>query len=180
MGLTGQTQRMSGTPKDVQPIRQELTDFLSDYGISKGLFPSVVPNAASLEPFLQLFTQQNARNFAQVKESAGNLTGSGFANQLGAEAGRASTEQGAFLANLMEQRRQKDQATFMQTLLGIGTSGVGPDQFAYKPGLLDYASQGVLGLAGGGAFNKILGAGGGGGGAASGIALPGNSPNYYG
>lgn len=163
MGLGGKTETISGTPKDIRGLRGGLADFLQSYGYGKGLFPGVVPDAASLEPFMQLFTQRNQANFAQAKESAGNLSGSGYGNILGTAMERSNVEQGAFLADLMERRRQQDQQTFLQALLGLSTSGVGPDTQVYKPGLLDSLSGGLLGLAGGGAFNSLFGGGGGGG-----------------
>jgi hypothetical protein len=114
-----------------------------------------------MQPYLDMFTQQNSRNFAQAKESAGNLTGSGLGNIIGAEAGRANVEQGAFLANLFEQRRTNDANRNAQLVLGSLGSPAGQVDYSYTPGFLDYLSQGVSGLAQGGAFNKLFGAGGG-------------------
>lgn len=162
MGLTGSTETVSGTPSDIRGLRAGLSGFLKNYGYGKGLFPGVVPDAASLEPFMQLFTQRNAANYAQAKESAGNLSGSGYGNILGTAMERSNVEQGAFLAELLERRRQQDQQTFLQALLGLSTSGVGPDTTVYKPGLLDSVAGAALGLAGGGVFNSLFGGGGGG------------------
>lgn len=170
MGLTGQTKTLSGVPGHLGPLMDQLIPYLTSRGFEKSLFPSVVPDAASQQPFLDLFTQQNTRNLAEAKEAAGNLSGSGLGNYLGNAQQRASVEQGAFLANLFENRRTQDADRFLKTLLGFGTAGVGPDQHVYQPGFLDYAGGAASSLAGGGAFNSLFGSGGGGG--ASGPGLP--------
>lgn len=153
--LMGKTEQVSGVNKETEGLQKMLTQLLSGK-LQGGLFPGTQVDQASMQPYLDLFTQQNARNFAQAKESTGNLTGSGLGNVIGAEAGRANTEQGAFLANLFEQRRQQDANRFVQTLLGTMGSPAGQVQTYYQPGFLDYAIQGATGLASGGAFNSLF------------------------
>jgi hypothetical protein len=150
-GFTGKTETISGVPKDVQPVRSGFSDWLLSQG-----FGGLETGAPDLQPYRDLFTQQNALNLAQAKEASGNLTGSGYANQLGKTAARANVEQGAFLANLLEQSKQANANRFAQLLSGFVNSGVGPDQQVYKPGFLDYAAGGATALAGGGAFNKLF------------------------
>lgn len=178
--LTTSTKQLSNVNPMTEALQNQLVSFLGGGGLSRGLNPSVVPDAASLAPFLQLFSQQNARNLAQAKESAGNLTGSGLGNIIGAEAGRADSEQGAFLANLFEQRRQADANRFAQVLLGSLNSNAGGVTNIQQPGLLDYASQGAMALAGGGAFNGLFSPGGGGGGGGGGGSSANGSYDYRG
>ena len=157
-GLLGQTKQLASTGPDLQSLLKHLATGLNQDPMSL-LFPGTKVDNTSIQPYLDLFTQQNTRNLAQAKESAGNLTGSGLGNIIGAEAGRASTEQGAFLANLFEQRRQADSQRALQALLGTLGSPAGQVQNVYQPGFLDYAAQGVSGLASGGAFNNLFGGG---------------------
>jgi hypothetical protein len=157
-GLLGQTKQLASTGPDLQSLLKHLAGGLNQDPMSL-LFPGTKVDNTSIQPYLDLFTQQNTRNLAQAKESAGNLTGSGLGNIIGAEAGRASTEQGAFLANLFENRRQADAQRSLQALLGVLGSPAGQVQNVYQPGFLDYAAQGAGALAAGGAFNSLLGAG---------------------
>lgn len=156
--LLGKTGTTSNVSKPTGDLHTQLLQYLGsgqNGGLDK-LFPGANIDQASMQPYLDLFSQQNARNFAQAKESAGNLTGSGLSSLIGQEAGRANTQQGAFLANLFENRRQQDADRFAQTLLGsLGSPAGGVSQY-YQPGFLDYAAQGVSGLAGGGAFNSLF------------------------
>jgi hypothetical protein len=159
MGLTGETKQLSGVSPDIAGLREGVAAFLQQGGFGANLFPSVVPDAASMQPFLDLFTQQNRRVLGQAKESAGNLTGSGFANILGRRSAEAQTSQGAFLSQLFEQRRQQDADRFLQLLLGFGTSGVGPPQNVYQPGFLDSLTAGAAAIAPGLPFLRRGGGG---------------------
>lgn len=163
MGKHGE---QSNVNEQTGALHNQLLQYLGFTGIGQGLNPSVTPDAASMQPFLTLFTQQNQRNLAQAKESAGNLTGSGLGTVIGQEAGRANAEQGAFLANLFEQRRRQEADRFASVLLGALNSQAGGMTPTYTPGLLDYAGQGAQALASGGAFNGLFSAGGAGAGAA--------------
>lgn len=141
--LTGKTEQLSGSTPGTQQAHQQLLDFLfSGQGLNR-LFPGTQVDPASMQPYLDLFTQQNTRNFAQAKESAGNLTGSGLGNIIGAEAGRANVAQGAFLADLFEARRREDANRAASLFLGGIGSPAGQVQNVYRPGALDYLFQGV-------------------------------------
>lgn len=129
----------STSSADKEGLYNDLVKFLGGNGFA-GLFPETAIDQKAMQPYLDMFTQQNTRNFAQAKESAGNLTGSGFANTLGARASEADVQQGAFLAQLMEARRTGD-ANRMAGLFANATQGAG--QKAYQPGALDYLFQGV-------------------------------------
>jgi hypothetical protein len=142
-GFTGSTKTMQNIPSDVAPLRQQLAGALGKQG-----FDWLSPNAPDISPFLQLFSQQNAQNLAQAKESAGNLTGTGYGNRLGAATQRADVEQGAFLANLLEQSRQANANRLASILSPFLNAGVAPPQQVYQPGFLDYATQGLAGAAG--------------------------------
>lgn len=154
--LVGKNEQMSNVTPETQGLHKMLIDFLEGGGSLDRLFPSVQPDKASQQPYLDMFTQQNARNFAQAKESAGNLTGSGLASLIGQEAGRANVDQGAFLAKLFEDRRTEDANRFASILLGALSSPAGGVTNTYTPGALDYLAQGATGLASGGAFNNLF------------------------
>lgn len=151
-GLTGGTKQLSNVSPEAQNVLNQLLQVLSGGNLAQNLNPSTKVDKESIQPYLDLFTQQNARNLAQAKEAAGNLTGSGLGSTIGAEAGRASTEQNAFLANLFETRRQNDANRFAQTLLGALNGNAASVSNVYQPGFLDYASQGAMAAASGGAF----------------------------
>lgn len=85
-----------------------------------------------------MFARNRAQAGAQAKETAGNLTGSGFANTLGTAIGRSTEEENSFLAQLMSGERQANANRFAG-LLGI--PGQTQGQVAYQPGFLDYWMQ---------------------------------------
>lgn len=135
-GLTGQTKDL--TPPDVTRYRQGLLSFLQGQGFETGLTGADVP--IDLEPYQRLFAQRRAEGLAQAKESAGTLTGSGFANILGAAAGRSIYDENAFLAQLMENARLQSARNY------IGLAGLSPGltgQTGYQPGFLDYLFSGA-------------------------------------
>lgn len=149
------------SPGDVQGFRKQLLDFISKQGLSTIL--SGAGAGPDLGPFKELFAQRRATGLAQAKESAGNLTGSGFGNILGEAAGRSISEENAFLANLMEQSRQQGANRFL-SLIGQVPGFVG--QTGYQPGLLDYLFKGAQAAA-----PLIAAAGSGGTTAAAGVAI---------
>lgn len=154
--LVGKNEQTSNVTPEMAGLHKMLIDFLEGGGSLDRLFPSSTVDKASQQPYLDMFTQQNARNFAQAKESAGNLTGSGLASLIGQEAGRANVDQGAFLADLFEKRRTMDANRFASILLGALGSPAGGVTNTYTPGLIDYAAEGAAGLASGGAFNNLF------------------------
>jgi len=142
--LLGKQKQLPNANEATVGAHGNLLQFLQSQGGGLGgLFPGTSTGNVDIQPYLDLFTMQNARNLAQAKESAGNLTGSGLATSIGQEAGRASTEQGAFLANLFEARRMGDANRRAQLLLGALGSPAGSVTNAYQPGALDYLFQGA-------------------------------------
>lgn len=134
--LTGQTKEL--LPGDVQGFRKQLLDFIGNQGLGTVLRGAEQP--IDLAPFQELFRQRREVGLAQAKESAGTLTGSGFANILGQTAGRSIAEENAFLGQLMENARQQSANRFLQLIGGVpGFVG----QQGYQPGFLDYLFQGA-------------------------------------
>lgn len=162
--LTGSQKEL--LPGDVQGFRGGLLDFIRQQGLGTALSGS--PQAIDLKPYMDLFGQRRAEGLAQAKESAGNLTGSGFANILGSAAGRSIFDENAFLANLQENARQASAQRFMG-LLGLipGVTG----QVGHQPGFLDYLFQGASAAA------PFLGGLGGGGGGRGGAPAGGGGPS---
>lgn len=149
--LMGQTKEL--LPSDLQKYRQQLLDFIGNQGLGTALTGGNVK--IDMSPYQQLFAQQRSESLASAKESAGNLTGSGFANTLGAAAGRSASQDNAFLGQLLFNAQQGAASRFAG-LLGLPGGLAG--QTAYQPGFLDYLIQGA------GKAASIAGAGGGGGG----------------
>lgn len=148
---------------------------------------------AQLNP---MFEQQRADAVAAAKEGAGNLTGSGYGNVMGSMMNRTMGSQQAMVADLFQnlagmemQRQQGDAGRFMQTLLGMSTAGVAPEQIVQSGGMgsilgpvggiLGTAIAGPMGAAIGGKLGGLFG-GGGGGGAAPAVAAPSYSNPFAG
>ena len=161
--LTGKNQMVEQVPGDITGLREDLAAWLQgqvptggrpgQYGIGA----PVTPDAPSdffvnqiLGPTQDLFTQRREQALGQAKESAGTLTGSGFANTLGTATNRSLSEEQAILAQLINEDLTRTQQgnIFQQDMLsrllqGIGTAGVGPPQMTHTPGFLDYLFQGA-------------------------------------
>lgn len=135
-GFTGKTKTISGTPEEIMPLRKKTAGYLEGQD-----FGSLNTGAPDMTPFLKMFQDQNANTFALAKEQAGNLTGSGYGNAVGDALGKASTEQGAFLASMAEKSKQDNANRFAQLLASLTGSGVAPPQTGYQPGFLDYLAQ---------------------------------------
>lgn len=123
--LTGKTvYNLPGkTGQGVQNYLENTSPEVGVTGAAKG------PDGSyDLGPQADLFRQQLDPILAQAKESAGNLTGSGFANTLGKAAGRSTAD---FLQHLLEMRSRN----YLQLLQGTPT--------AHQPGFLDYLMQGA-------------------------------------
>jgi hypothetical protein len=153
--LTGQTKQTSNVNGSTEGLDKSLIEWITGQGF-KGLNPGTQVDEASIAPYRKMFEQNNALNFAQAKESVGNLTGSGLGNTIGTAAARGNAEQGSFLANLFENRRQQDANRFLSLIMGTLGSPAGGVATSYQPGFLDYAGQGATALAGGGAFNGLF------------------------
>lgn len=93
-----------------------------------------------LKPYQDLFQAERGAVLGQAKESAGNLTGSGYNNILGASAAQSLAGEQALTAQTLMGLRQQElarQQDFLRLLFGFASQGVGPNQAAYQPGLLD-------------------------------------------
>jgi hypothetical protein len=159
--LTGKNKEM--LPGDVQGLRKGILDFIGQQGLGTALTGANQP--LDLTPFQQLFAQRRAEGLAQAKESAGTLTGSGFANILGSAAGRSISDENAFLGTLMNNAKQASADRFLK-LLGMVPGLTG--QMGHQPGFLDYlfkfASSGAKLLSAGGGSSGGSGGGSSGGG----------------
>jgi hypothetical protein len=93
-----------------------------------------------------MFNQNRAMALAQAKESSGNLTGTGYANNLGSAVNRSLGEQNATLGSLLNQlamaqygqensNAQNNAQRFMQMLLQMSGQGVGPSQIVQSGGI---------------------------------------------
>jgi hypothetical protein len=155
-GFTGKTETVDSIPSDLQKsgARGQAFDWLLQRG-----FGELMPGAPDLQPFRDLFTRQRGEAIAQAKEST-NLTGSGFANNLGKTVNRSLLDEEAFLANLLNQNQQANANRFLGFVNPLLSGGVGPSQQVYKPGFTDYLFQGGAALAGAagqsGGFGKLF------------------------
>lgn len=154
-GFMGSTQTTENVPGDIADLRKGFASFLMNQG-----FSGLDTGTPDVSAYKDLFKQQNAENFAQAKEASGNLTGTGYANKLGAAARKADVEQGSFLANLFETAKQNNANRLATILSPFLNTGVAAPTTSYQPGFLDYLTQGgsqVLGAAGGaGGFSKLF------------------------
>lgn len=93
-----------------------------------------------LKPYQDLFAAQRGTALGQAKESAGNLTGSGYNNILGTATAESLAGEQALTAQTLLGLRQQElarQQDFLRLLFGFASTGVGPNQAVYQPGLLD-------------------------------------------
>jgi hypothetical protein len=151
-GLVGHTEQIDGTPGDVKGLRSELISQLmaglpgfvnSAFGYGQGSHGFAALDPSIVKPYADLFTATRADALGQAKESAGNLTGTGYANILGDSAARSLAEEQATLAGLGIQNQQfqlQRNSEFLRALLGLTTQ---QNQVGYKPGFLDYLFQGA-------------------------------------
>lgn len=130
------------------------TDFLDM--LNSGIFTSGPSLDTFLDPsspmfqgirggYEDMFTQRRAEALAQAKEASGNLTGSGYANNLGGVVNRGLADENAMLTNIMTQlgltqygqennNAQNNAMRFLQFLMGMSGGGVGPDNFIQSGG----------------------------------------------
>lgn len=165
--LTGKVKSMDSTPSDIQPLRealvQQLLQGLNGDALAQG-FQGVLgqggpPPAQDtsffynniLGPYNQLFDAQRGQALAQAKESAGNLTGSGYNNILGQATAESLGQQQALTAQTLMGLRQQElqrQQDFLRLLFSFGTAGVGGSQPYYQPGYLDSIAP-IIGMVAG-------------------------------
>lgn len=174
MSFMGKVRTYDNTPEDVKGIRREFGTALQGQ-IPGALAPirDYGSNADSqfflqnlLKPYSDLFSAQRGSALAQAKESAGNLTGSGYNNILGSAAAESIAQEQFILANLLNSLRGQEmqrgltmrgqdigwQSNLLNTILGFGASGT-PKQQAYQPGFIDYAAP-IVGSAIGGYMGR--------------------------
>lgn len=152
-GFMGKSVTTENVPGDVKGLRSGFADYLMNQG-----FNGLNTGTPDISPYQKLFESQRADSFAQAKESAGNLTGSGYGARVGRAAQQSTLEEGGFLSNLLEQSKQQNSSRLASVLMPFLNTGVSSPTQSYQPGLFDYAAQGASALAGGGAFNNIFGA----------------------
>lgn len=153
--LKGKVKEINTTPKDIQPLRgniaQQLLQGLNGNALAQGFQGALGQGQPAgqdtsffydniMKPYTDLFTAQRGAALGQAKESAGNLTGSGYNNILGsATAESLASEQALGAQTLMGLRGQElqRQQAFLQMLMGFAQQGVQGTQVAYQPGFLD-------------------------------------------
>lgn len=146
--LSGLTGKLKDTaPPDVSAFRRNLLGFAQKQGFETAL--TGVGDMSGLAPYEKMFADKRELALAQAKESVGNLTGSGLGNVIGAAAGRSVSEENAFLASLLENRRNASAQRYLQ-LIGAGAGY--NSQMGYQPGFLDYLFKGA------GAAGDLIGA----------------------
>lgn len=159
-GLTGHTDQVNSIPPDILQLRSSLANFLTQglqgygqdaFGFGQGGegYKSQqlgLPSESVMGPYRELFAANREAGLAQAKESAGNLSGSGYNNMLGDSLRQSLAGENAQLVQLglqQQQYRQSQQEQFLRLLLGLSTTGVGPQGQQYTPGFLDYLFQGA-------------------------------------
>jgi hypothetical protein len=126
--LTGKMQLTTGTDPAAMGLKGSTLSRLGGVDPLTGL-----DSSGGIPPALmQLFHDQLGPALGQAKESAGNLTGSGLGNILGATAGRSLSD---FLINMLSGRANRATSLTGQALQ--------PQPLGYKPGFLDYLFQGA-------------------------------------
>lgn len=151
-GLAGHTEQIDNVPADVKALRESLIQTVmaglpgfanASFGYGQGAQGFSALDPSIVKPYADLFTATRADALGQAKESAGNLTGTGYANILGDSAARSLAEEQATLAGLGIQNQQFQQQRneqFLRLLLGLTMDKA---QVGYQPGFLDYLFQGA-------------------------------------
>lgn len=144
--LTGKTKVMDTTPQDVRGTRKKIGEYVDGPG---GLERSRVGGGGPeedafiqqiLAPYQAMFAAQRAQTLGQAKESAGNLTGSGYNNILGSSAAQSLAGEQLQLGNMRYGMQQQNASNFLNLLNSFQGAG-SPGQVVQQPGLLDYALQ---------------------------------------
>ena len=141
--LTGKQKSGPSMPQDLGPLRQSIMEFLQQQGFGTAISGPQGGPTLDTSPYKAMFAQNRAEAVAGAKEQAGNLTGSGLGNVIGAAAGRSVAGENAFLANLINSNQQAAAERYTRLLGGISTAGVSTPQTYYQPGFLDYLFQGA-------------------------------------
>jgi len=171
MSFMGKVRTPDVSPPETRELRKDIA------GQFQGQLPGAVGNAFGpigdyssgadmqfflnnlMKPYQDLFSAQRGSALAQAKESAGNLTGSGYNNILGSAAAESIGQEQFILANLLNSLRGQEinrgltlrgqdigrNSDLLSMILGFSNSGT-PRGLAYQPGFLDYAAP-VVGAA---------------------------------
>lgn len=148
----GHQQQIDQVPGDVKNLRAQFINEMmkglpgmtnSMFGMSQGSQGMSALDPSLVKPYADLFSAQRGEALGQAKESAGNLTGTGYNNILGTSLAGSLAQEQVTLANLGIQQQQfqmQKQQEFMRTLLGLTGQTA---QTGYQPGFLDYLFQGA-------------------------------------
>lgn len=137
---SGSVQQSQTGPQDVGPLRNAMMQFLlhgqsdpnSQFSqLSVPGFGNGQPNP-ELDAINKLFDTTRTSALASAKESAGNLTGSGYNNLFGSALAQSLAQQQKQLADTGMQGSLANQNTFAQLFSQFGANGVG-SQGAYQP-----------------------------------------------
>lgn len=148
MSFLGKVRSLDSSPTETRGLRGDIASQFQGqlpgvvqgaFGLPKGDMQFFLNNL--LKPYSELFSTQRAGALAQAKESAGNLTGTGYNNILGSAAASSIASEQSILANLLTNLRGQEiqrNNDLLGMILGFSASGF-PRQNAYQPGFLDYA-----------------------------------------
>lgn len=154
-GFLGGTKAIDSRTAESKQLAQSFGDYLS-----KGGFSMLNLGAPDLQPIKDAFTLQTDQAFARAKEGSGNLTGTGYGARIGRALGDTATQQGAYIAQLLEQSRQANANRVASLFMPFLSAGTQPQQVGYQPGFLDYALSAGGQLAGAaasvGGFGKLF------------------------
>ena len=189
--MGGHTKKVSTAPGETKELRNQVQSYLMGQGPG-GIQTGQAPGTASIDTlggansaFFQnlmtqlrpQFEQQRAEGLAAAKEAAGNLTGSGFGNTLGAAVNRSLANENATAAqyanqalqlemqrqqadaNRTFQGQQNDAQRFLQLLYGMSTAGLGPDTIQKSGGIGSVLGPigGLIGTAAAGPIGGAIG-----------------------
>lgn len=136
--------------------------------LNKGLFASGPTLGSFMDPanpimsgirggYEDLFSQRRSDALAQAKEMSGNLTGTGYAENLGRTVQRSLADENALLTQLMsqlglaqygqeQQNAQNNAQRFLQFLMGQSLAGIAPDTIVQSGGAGQILSPLLTGL----------------------------------
>lgn len=168
MPFLGKVKEISGTPSDIRGLRGQIAGTQGFGGVSSAAInrgAEGVPNVGApqddsfffkhlLQPYIDLFSAERSRSLAQAKESAGNLTGSGFQNIFGSSLATSLAGEQKTLADALFGTRQQGidirgqditqrgqtltaQDAFLRNMLAFASGGVSAPTSAYQPGVFD-------------------------------------------
>lgn len=137
---SGNVNQSQSGPQDVGPLRDAMMQFLL-HGTSapgSGFGSLLVPGFGDGQPnpgldaINKLFDATRANALAQAKESAGNLTGSGYNNLFGSALATSLAQQQKQLADTGMQGSLANQDTISRLFGQFGAQGVGSTPY-YQP-----------------------------------------------